>query len=129
MSDTAENPFAILGIAPTRDQTAVKKAWMLAAKRHPPNSDPLGFQMVRSAYEMLSTPERLHAAYLAVPFDPADAHAELLIQDQAVLEELQQLLASERAERACKAQNQLNPKVFAQTLSRYTCRDWRTFGA
>lgn len=125
MSEAIENPFTILEMAPTRDMTAVKRAWMQAAKRHPPNSDPAGFQMVRSAYEALSTPERLHAAYLAVPFDPAAAHADLLVQDHELVQELQQVLATDRAERARQAQIQLNPKVFGHVLARLSLAQWR----
>lgn len=125
MSDVTDNPFQILGMAPTRDLTAVKRAWMQAAKRHPPNSDPTGFQRVRGAYEALSTPERLHAAYLAVPFDPTAAHAELLVEDQALLAELQAALTAERAERARQAQILQNPKAFAPLLARWTLAQWR----
>ncbi len=125
MSEVLENPFVVLGMAPTRDLVAVKRAWMQAAKRHPPNSDPAGFQKVRSAYEALSSPERLHAAYLAVPFDPAAAREELLAEDQAILQELQQALAADRAEKARLAQILQNPRVFASVMARWTVAQWR----
>lgn len=125
MSDATDNPFLIGGMTPTRDLTAVKRAWMQAAKRHPPNSDPFGFQRVRSAYDALSTPERLHAAYLAVPVDPAAAHAQLLVEDQALLTELQTALTADRAERTRLARVLQNPRVVAPLLARWTLAQWR----
>ena len=38
----AEGPFAVLGIAPTLDLGAVKRAYFAALPRHPPHADPAG---------------------------------------------------------------------------------------
>jgi curved DNA-binding protein CbpA len=58
-------PFAVLGLAPTLDAAAVKRAYFAALARHPPHQDAEGFQRVRGAYEALSSPGALEAAYLA----------------------------------------------------------------
>lgn len=60
-----ENPFAVLGIAPTTDLAALKRGYFGALKRHPPHADPEGFRRVRAAYEALSMPGALASAWLA----------------------------------------------------------------
>lgn len=62
-----DDPFAILGLAPTLDVAAVRRAYFTALARHPPHQDAEGFQRVRGAYEALSSPGGLAAAYLASP--------------------------------------------------------------
>lgn len=64
-----EEHFAILGLAPTLDAAAVKRAYFAALARHPPHQDAEGFQRVRAAYEALDSPGALAAAYLASPMD------------------------------------------------------------
>jgi curved DNA-binding protein CbpA len=66
---TSEDPFAVLGLAPTVDSLAVKSAYFAALGRHPPHRDPEGFQRLRRAYEALTRPGALAAAYLASPVD------------------------------------------------------------
>jgi len=62
---TLPDPFAVLGLSPTLDAVAVKRAYFAALARHPPHQDAEGFQRVRGAYEALSSPGALAAAYLA----------------------------------------------------------------
>jgi curved DNA-binding protein CbpA len=66
---TPLEPFTVLGLAPTLDAVAVKRAYFAALARHPPHQDVEGFQRVRSAYEALASPGALAAAYLASPLD------------------------------------------------------------
>jgi hypothetical protein len=66
---TPRGPFALLGIAPTLDLAAVKRAYFAALALHPPHQDPEGFQQVRGAYEALMRPGALAAAYLTSPVD------------------------------------------------------------
>lgn len=63
------NPFATLGIAPTLDAAAVKRAYFQQLALHPPHRDPQGFQRLRSDYEALQQPGGLAAAYLESPLD------------------------------------------------------------
>lgn len=63
------NPFEVLALAPTLDRGQVKRAYFIALARHPPHGDPEGFQRVRAAYELLSRPGGLEAAYAAAPLD------------------------------------------------------------
>ena len=63
------SPFAALGIAPTLDAAAVKRAYFQQLALHPPHQDPQGFQRLRSHYEVLQQPGRLAAAYLESPLD------------------------------------------------------------
>jgi curved DNA-binding protein CbpA len=75
MKPSAE-PFAVLGLAPTLDAAAVKRAYFAALARHPPHQDAEGFQRVRRAYEALASPGALAAAYLASPLDVRKLAAE-----------------------------------------------------
>ena len=50
-----KSPFALLGIAPTLDVAAIKRAYFAALAKHPPHSDPDGFKRIRSAYEALAS--------------------------------------------------------------------------
>jgi hypothetical protein len=50
-----KSPFGILGIAPTLDLGAVKRAYFAALAKHPPHRDPEGFKRIRSAYEALGS--------------------------------------------------------------------------
>jgi hypothetical protein len=61
--------FAILDIAPTRELGVVKRAYFAALTRHPPHADPEGFRRVRDAYERLSTPLALAAAFASAPLE------------------------------------------------------------
>lgn len=62
-------PFELLGLSPTRDASAVKRAYFHALEKHPPHADPEGFRRVRAAYEELSRPGALAAAFARAPFD------------------------------------------------------------
>ncbi len=64
---TPHDPFAVLGLEPTLDAAAVKRAYFAALARHPPHQDGEGFLRVRGAYEVLNSPGGLAAAYLASP--------------------------------------------------------------
>lgn len=67
------DPFATLGIAPTQSMAAVKQAYFAALARHPPQKDPEGFQRLRRAYEELTRPGGLRAAFMNTPVDvPAE---------------------------------------------------------
>ena len=50
-----KSPFSILGIAPTLDLAAIKRAYFTALTKHPPHSDPAGFKRIRVAYEALGS--------------------------------------------------------------------------
>jgi curved DNA-binding protein CbpA len=65
----ADDPFAVVGLAPTLDPRAVKRAYYAALQRHSPHSDPEGFQRLRGAYEALLAPGGLQTAFLASPPD------------------------------------------------------------
>ena len=52
-------------------QATVKRAYLAALAEHPPHSDPQGFQRLRAAYEPLSSPEGLRAAFALAPPDVA----------------------------------------------------------
>jgi curved DNA-binding protein CbpA len=53
--DLETSPFATLGIAPTLDVAAIKRAYFVALAKHPPHSDPDGFKRIRTAYEALGS--------------------------------------------------------------------------
>jgi len=68
-TEPAQSLFATLEMAPTLDPAELKRAWFRAVKLHPPQQDADAFARIRAAYEALSAPGALHAAYLAEPLD------------------------------------------------------------
>lgn len=65
----AEDPFAVLGIAPTESLADVKRAYFAVLSKHPPHSDPVGFHRVRSAYDQLLKPGALATVAWTSTFD------------------------------------------------------------
>lgn len=54
------NPFAVLGVAETADDDAIKKAYLHQVREHPPERNPERFQVIRAAFETIKTrPDRL----------------------------------------------------------------------
>jgi curved DNA-binding protein CbpA len=51
--DTDDSPFATLGIKPTLDLAAIKRAYFALLTKHPPHQDQEGFKRIRGAYEAL----------------------------------------------------------------------------
>ncbi len=64
-----KNPFAEIGIAPTLDMAEIKRAYFKALSTRAPQNNPEGFQLLRQAYERLSQPGGLSAAFLSSPVD------------------------------------------------------------
>jgi hypothetical protein len=52
----ATDPFETLGLAPTLDRGAIKRAYFALLPRHAPHEDPAGFRRLRDAYETLMGP-------------------------------------------------------------------------
>ncbi|MCC7208754.1 MAG: J domain-containing protein, partial [Anaerolineae bacterium] len=50
------NPYAVLGLDASATMLDIKRAYFLAVRQHPPESDPAGFQRIRAAYDALRTP-------------------------------------------------------------------------
>lgn len=70
---TFDDPFAILGIAPTLELGTIKRGYFAALAAHPPHRDPEAFRRVRAAYDALSSPEGRTLAFLRAPVDvPAE---------------------------------------------------------
>ncbi len=72
-SSTSTDPFDVLGIAPTDDLSAVKRAYFSALKVHPPHSDPAGFRRLRAAYDTLLKPGALKTLSWTADFDRRSA--------------------------------------------------------
>jgi hypothetical protein len=64
-----EDPFAVLGIAPTMDYAAIKQAYFKRLPEHPPHADPMGFARLRAAYDALRSATTRTAVVLAAPLD------------------------------------------------------------
>ncbi len=93
-----EEPFAVLGVAPTLDLVAIKRAYFDALARHPPHEDPAGFQRLRGAYEALTRPGGLATAYLATPVDVRSLAQEARERFDAALAKAAQASQAARAE-------------------------------
>ena len=77
MTTTSKNPFELLGLAPTDDVRAIKRAWFETLPKHPPHSDPEGFRALREAYERLSDERRRAEALYVIPPTPEALRAAL----------------------------------------------------
>jgi len=55
MTEQAD-PYEILGLEPTLDRAAIKRAYFVLLPRHAPHADPEGFRRLRDAYELLMGP-------------------------------------------------------------------------
>jgi curved DNA-binding protein CbpA len=97
-------PFAILGLEPTLDAAAVKRAYFAALARHPPHQDAERFQRVRGAYEALSSPGGLAAAYLASPMDVRKLADEARARFDAAMQRASAAALAARAEEETLAQ-------------------------
>ncbi|WP_224362695.1 J domain-containing protein [Hyalangium versicolor] len=89
--------FSVLGLPPTLDPAAVKRAYFAALARHPPHQDPEGFRQVREAYETLSRPGALVMAYLASPVDVERLAHEARERFDAALEKARETALAARA--------------------------------
>ena len=114
MSSNREPPFAVLGIAPTADIAAVKRAYFAALARHPPHADPDGFRRLRAAYESLIAPGGLHAAVALAPPDPGQELARYRQRFDAVL--AQAAAAAQRATADSEAGTQLKQALVRMTF-------------
>jgi hypothetical protein len=75
MATATEHPFLVLGIAPTLDRQAIKRAYFAQLAKSPPHADPVAFRRLRTAYESLQSPQALQLAWLSAPIDTASALA------------------------------------------------------
>jgi len=103
---TRDEPFAVLGLAPTLDAAAVKRAYFAALARHSPHQDPEGFQRLRSAYELLTRPGALAAAYLASPVNVQKLADEARERFDAALQKASEEASAARARGEAMAQFQ-----------------------
>jgi curved DNA-binding protein CbpA len=66
------DPFAVLGIGRDADDAAVKRAYFLQVRQHPPETEPQRFEAIRAAYEQLRTTEgRARANLFTIQAPPA----------------------------------------------------------
>lgn len=70
-----DDPWAVLGIPSTADDTAIRTAYRSALRGHPPESDAEGFKRIRAAYEALRDPDArakttLFGRFLLPPLPP-----------------------------------------------------------
>ena len=94
---TPDVPFSVLGLEPTLDLAAVKRAYFTALASHPPHQDPEGFRRLRSAYEMLTRPGALEVAYLASPVDVTTLADEARERFDAALERAREVSLAAQA--------------------------------
>ena len=125
MTAPVDDPFAVLGLAPTLDAAAVRRAWMQGVKLHPPHSDPDGFRRMRAAYERLGKPDTLREAWLQAPFDPAAELARYDAQDAETLAQFQAEAAANRAVAAATEAKRAMVRRFGQVVSGWTLEGWR----
>ena len=109
-------PFAVLGLEPTLDAAAVKRAYFAELARHPPHSDPRGFHRLRVAYEALQSAGALAQAFASAPLD---LPAELARWNERFGSRLES--AKQRAQAESEAAGRL--QAFLDATSRMTLRE------
>ncbi|KIG16178.1 hypothetical protein DB30_04896 [Enhygromyxa salina] len=62
------DPFRVLGLEPTLERAAIKRAYFGLLRHHSPHADPEGFRRIRDAYEQLSG-DGLAAAWSVAELD------------------------------------------------------------
>ena len=65
-----ENIWSVLGIEPTEDERAIKRAYATKVKIHSPEADPAGYMKLRAAYEQAKS----HARYQQELAEQEPAH-------------------------------------------------------
>jgi len=113
----SRSPFAELEIPATLDRGAVKRAYFAAIARHPPQGDPEAFRRVRAAYEALSAPGGLAAAYLQSPLDWDAELAPYRARFDGPLAQAREAVSRERGARA-------SVERFVGETSRMTFEAW-----
>lgn len=61
------DPFAALGLTASATEADIRSAWRKAAREHPPETDPAGFERVRAAYERIRDTAALARSVLDAP--------------------------------------------------------------
>lgn len=51
------DPYSTLNVSLDADSATIRKAYLAAIRRHPPESDPAGFRVINEAYEQIKTEE------------------------------------------------------------------------
>ncbi|MGD0837563.1 MAG: J domain-containing protein [Polyangia bacterium] len=97
--DSDESPFAVLGLAPTLDLAAIKRAYFALLTKHPPHQDQEGFKRIRAAYEALGSFGQVAAFLLRHAPDPAVELPTYRERHDAALAQAQRLAAA-HAEKA-----------------------------
>lgn len=66
------NPFALLNVATDSDDNTIKQAYLAKVQLYPPERCPEAFELIRSAYEKISTHQK-RLNYLLFNPDPIEA--------------------------------------------------------
>jgi curved DNA-binding protein CbpA len=105
MSEPYTDPYEILGIARTATAAALKQAYFVLVRAHPPERDPEMFKQVRAAYERLRDPAaRTETDMLLLERWPAPARArrapklDLAVQPADVISAARALTDLERSD-------------------------------
>lgn len=112
----SDDPFVVLGITPTTDLAAIKRAYFTALKLHPPHQDVEGFRRLRAAYETLQSSQRRATLALGRPLDVTAALAPLEARYGAAI-------AQARAAHAVQPVVGERMEVFAKAYSRLPLHD------
>lgn len=77
------NPWEVLGVPPTDDRKAIRRAYAEAVKRHRPDRDPEGYQKVRAAYDrvMAELDRTADAPWWTEPAQPSEGSQAAEIAD------------------------------------------------
>jgi len=72
VEDVIIDPYELLDLDRTATSADIKKAYFAKVREHPPERDPQQFKRIRSAYDMLRTPQAKAATDLFLLQPPLD---------------------------------------------------------
>ena len=91
------DPYAVLGLSRSADQSEVRGAYFALVRQHPPEQDPDTFKRIRAAYDKLRTTQRRAETdlFMLQPPPPWQAPKRQLKADTSLTRE--EILAAARA--------------------------------
>ena len=67
---TAGNPYHVLGVLPTANQSDIKQAYFALIRQYPPETEGEKFKLIRAAYEKIKSTQRRAETDIFLPQPP-----------------------------------------------------------
>jgi DnaJ-class molecular chaperone len=74
------NPYFVLDVSPDADDAAIRRAYVEAVKRAPPDLEPERFQQITAAYEAIKDEASRHSYVLFDTTSPGDSPLDVFVR-------------------------------------------------